>query len=130
MRSYYESHKTDYRYLEPQKKVRYVFIDTEKVGSKLKIPDADLKAEYDKLKPEFKEAGVKVQQIVLKVARKDLDAQVEQKAKDLITKLRGPDGKGIRSKLSGSRQRKLRRSCDRDERRVPRKAFQEGSEQA
>jgi peptidyl-prolyl cis-trans isomerase D len=92
MRSYYESHKSDYRYLEPQKKVRYVFIDTEKVGSKLQIPDADLKTEYDTLKPEYKEAGIKVQQIVLKVARKDLDAQVEQKAKDLIVKLRGPNG--------------------------------------
>ena len=94
LRSYYESHKTDYRYLEPQKKVRYVFIDTEKVGSKLQISDADLKAEYDGLQPQFKEAGIKIQQIVLKVARKDLDAQVEQKAKDLITKLRGTDGKG------------------------------------
>ena len=35
---------------------------------------------------ENKQAGVKVQQILLKVARKDLDAQVEQKAKDLIVK--------------------------------------------
>jgi len=43
LRSYYESHKTDYRYLEPQKKVRYIFIDTEKVGSKLNIAEADLK---------------------------------------------------------------------------------------
>ena len=93
MRSYYESHKTDYRYLEEQKKVRYLFIDTEKVGSKLQISDADLKAEYDNLQPQFKEAGVKVQQIVLKVARKDLDPQVEQKTKELIAKLRGPDGK-------------------------------------
>lgn len=94
LRSYYESHKTDYRYLEPQKKVRYLFIDQEKVGSKLQISDEDLKTEYDNLSPEFKQAGVKVQQIVLKVARKDLDAQVEQKAKDLIAKLRGADGKG------------------------------------
>jgi peptidyl-prolyl cis-trans isomerase D len=93
MRSYFDSHKTDYRYLEEQKKVRYLFIDTEKVGSKLQISDADLKTEYDNLQPQFKEAGVKVQQIVLKVARKDLDPQVEQKTKDLIAKLRGPDGK-------------------------------------
>lgn len=93
MRSYFESHKTDYRYLEEQKKVRYLFIDTEKVGSKLQISDADLKTEYDNLQPQFKEAGVKVQQIVLKVARKDLDPQVEQKTKELIAKLRGPDGK-------------------------------------
>src|SRR5215212_717146 len=92
LRSYYESHKTDYRYLEPQKKVRYVFVDTEKVGSKLQIPEADLKAEYDSLKPQFKQAGVKVQQILLKVARKDLDAQVEQKAKDLLGRLRDASG--------------------------------------
>ena len=87
LRSYYESHKTDYRYLEPQRKVRYVFINTAKAGSKLNITDADLKANFDALDPKAKEAGVKIQQIVLKVARADLDAQVEQKAKDLIAKL-------------------------------------------
>lgn len=92
LRSYYENHKTDYQYHEPQKKIRYIFVNTEKVGSKLQISDADLKAEFDQLKPEFKEAGVKVQQILLKVARKDLDAQVEQKAKDIIAKVRGPNG--------------------------------------
>ncbi|HEV8188022.1 MAG TPA: peptidyl-prolyl cis-trans isomerase [Pyrinomonadaceae bacterium] len=92
LRSYYDSHKTDYRFLEPQKKVRYVYIDTEKVGSTLQIPESDLKTQFDSMQPQFKEAGVKVQQILLKVARKDLDAQVEQKAKDLISKLRGPNG--------------------------------------
>src|SRR5215211_6052586 len=56
LRSYYESHKADYRYLEPQKKVRYVFIDTEKAGSKLQIPEADLKAEFDQIKAPYNEA--------------------------------------------------------------------------
>lgn len=87
LRSYYESHKTDYRYLEPQRKVRYLFINIEKAGSKLNISDADLKANFDQLDPKHKEAGVKIQQIVLKVARPELDAQVEQKTKDLIAKL-------------------------------------------
>jgi peptidyl-prolyl cis-trans isomerase D len=87
LRNYYESHKTDYRYLEPQKKVKYLFIDTEKAGSKLQISDADLQTEFKLLKPPYNEAGIKIQQIVLKVARKDLDAQVEQKGKDLIAKL-------------------------------------------
>jgi peptidyl-prolyl cis-trans isomerase D len=96
LRAYYDSHKTDYRYLEPQRKIRYVFINTEKVGSKLQIPEADLKAEYDKLDPQFKEAGIEIQQILLKVARKDLDAQVEQKAKDLIAKLRGTTGQATK----------------------------------
>lgn len=94
MRSYFDSHKDDYKFAEPQRKVRYIFINTEKAGSKLQISDADLKAEYDGLAPQYKEAGVKIQQILLKVARKDLDPQVEQKAKDLIAKLRGKDGTG------------------------------------
>lgn len=94
LRSYFESHKTDYRYLEPQRKVKYVFIDIEKAGSKLSISDADLKANYDALDPKFKEAGVKIQQIVLKVARPDLDAQVEQKTKELIAKL-AKDGPAV-----------------------------------
>jgi len=97
LRSFYESHKTDYRYDEPQRKVRYIYIDQEKVGSKLTIADKDLHDEYDKLSPEHKQAGVKVQQILLKVARKDLDAQVEQKAKDLIAKLRGINGQATES---------------------------------
>lgn len=94
LRSYFESHKTEYRFEEPQKKVRYVFLNTEKVGSTLQIPESDLKQQFDSMQPQFKEAGVKVQQILLKVARKDLDAQVEQKGKDLIAKLRGPNGQG------------------------------------
>jgi peptidyl-prolyl cis-trans isomerase D len=100
LRAYYDSHKTDYRYLEPQRKIRYVFVNTEKVGSKLQIPDTELKAEYDKLDPEHKEAGIEVQQILLKVARKDLDAQVEQKAKDLITKLRGLTGQATKEQFA------------------------------
>src|SRR5260370_23105173 len=93
LRSYYDSQKPDFRYVEAQKKVRYIYIDQEKAGSKLQISDKDLHDEYDQLSPEHKQAGVKVQQILLKVARKDLDSQVEQKAKDLIVKLRGSTGK-------------------------------------
>ncbi len=89
LQNYYEQHKTDYRILEPQKKIRYVFIDQAKCGEKVQIADKDLRDEYDRLSPEHKQAGVKVQQILLKVARKDLDAQVEQKAKDLLAKARG-----------------------------------------
>lgn len=89
LRAYYEQHKTEYRIEEPQKKVRYIYIDQEKAGSKLQISDKDLRDRYNNLTPENKLAGVKVQQIFLRVARPDLDATVEQKAKELITKLRG-----------------------------------------
>ena len=93
MRTYFESHKNDYRFNEPQRKIRYIFIDQEKAGSKLNIPDEDLKKQFDELAPQYKVAVIKVQQIVLKVARKDLDAQVEQKAKELIAKVTNGTGK-------------------------------------
>src|SRR5690242_14203914 len=35
LRAYYDAHKTDYRYLGPQIKVRYIFVGQEKAGSKL-----------------------------------------------------------------------------------------------
>ena len=88
LRSYYDAHKDDFKITVPQKKIRYLFIDQAKSGEKLVITDKDLRDEFDKLSPENKQAGVKVQQIFLRVARKDLDATVEQKAKDLITKAR------------------------------------------
>jgi peptidyl-prolyl cis-trans isomerase D len=89
LKAYYEKHKTDYNILVPQKKIRYVFIDQDKSGQKLQISDKELHDEYDSLKPEFKQAGVKVQQIVLKVAREDLDASVKAKADGLVAKARG-----------------------------------------
>ena len=88
LKKYYEEHKTDFRILEPQKKIRYLYIDQEKLGGKIQVSDQELRGEFERVPPENKQAGVKVQQILLKVARKDLDAQVEQKAKDLIAKAR------------------------------------------
>jgi peptidyl-prolyl cis-trans isomerase D len=87
LKNYYEQHKAEFNIPVPQKKIRYVYIDQAKAGDKLQISDKDLREEFDRLTPENKQAGVKVQQILLKVARKDLDAQVEQKAKDLIQKI-------------------------------------------
>ncbi|HYG10392.1 MAG TPA: peptidyl-prolyl cis-trans isomerase [Pyrinomonadaceae bacterium] len=89
LQKYYNENKDSFRYLEPQKKIRYLFINQEKVGEKLDIPEADLRAAYDALKPENKQAGVRVQQIVLKVARKDLDQQVLAKATQLAQEVRG-----------------------------------------
>jgi len=93
LKSYYEQHKVELKITEPQKKIRYVYIDQDKSGQKLQIADKDLRDEFGRLSPENKQSGVKVQQILLKVARKDLDAQVQQKAKELIAKARaaGPD---------------------------------------
>jgi peptidyl-prolyl cis-trans isomerase D len=89
LKAYYDQHKNDYNILVPQKKIRYLFIDQDKSGQKVQISDKELQDEYNGLKPEFKQAGVKVQQIVLKVAREDLDASVKEKADGLVAKARG-----------------------------------------
>jgi peptidyl-prolyl cis-trans isomerase D len=89
IKAYFNSHKNDYNIAVPQKKIKYVFIDQDKSGQKLEIADKDIKDRYDSLEPQYKQAGVKVQQIVLKVAREDLDATVKAKADQLVTKARG-----------------------------------------
>jgi peptidyl-prolyl cis-trans isomerase D len=88
LQKYYDEHKTDFRYLEAQKKIRYLFIDQAKVGEKLSIPDADLRAEYNQLPEDKKQAGFKVQQIVLKVATPELDQTVLAKGTKLVADLR------------------------------------------
>jgi peptidyl-prolyl cis-trans isomerase D len=92
LKDYYEKHKTEYRIDVPQKKIRYVFIDQNKAGSKVQFSDNELREEFQNVKPEFKSAGVKAQQIVLRVARDDLDAEVQKKANDLVAKARGQSG--------------------------------------
>lgn len=92
LRAFYDQNKESYRILEPQKKIRYLFINQDKVAEKIQIPDAKLREEYDKLSDENKQAGVEVQQILLKVARPDLDDQVREKAEKLVTQLRGTTG--------------------------------------
>ncbi|MBV9924025.1 MAG: SurA N-terminal domain-containing protein [Acidobacteria bacterium] len=91
LRQYFDAHKTDYRFLEPQKKIRYLFVNQEKVGQKLSIPDEDLRKEYDALKPENKMAGVRVQQIVIRVARPELDQEMLKKATEIVGRIRQED---------------------------------------
>jgi len=92
LKAYFEAHKKEYYINSPQKKIKYVFIETAKAGEKINIPDEELKAEYDKLTPDKKQAGVKVQQIILRVADPKLDATVKAKADDLVKRARGESG--------------------------------------
>lgn len=91
LRDYYEQHKTDYRILEAQKKIRYLFIDQSRIGEKIPVTDEELKAEFDKLSPEQRSAH-RVQEIVLKVADPKLDDIVKSKADDLAKQARGTTG--------------------------------------
>lgn len=98
--AYFDQHKAEYYISVQQKKIRYLFIEQAKVGEKLSIPDADLRKAYDQLPPERKQAGVKVQQIILKIARPNLDAAVKQKADDLVAQARGDSGNASEEKFA------------------------------
>ena len=88
LKTYFEQNKKSYYISVPQKKIRYVFLNTAKVGEKLTISDEDLKAEYDKLPPERKTAGVSGQEIVLRIPKPEFDAQVLEKANQLTERLK------------------------------------------
>src|SRR5689334_14859581 len=88
-KAYFDKHKGDFYIGEPQKKIRYIFIDQDKSGQNVQVSDKELHDEFDSLQPQFKQAGVKIQQIFLKVAREDLDETVKKKADALVTKARG-----------------------------------------
>ncbi len=92
LKDYFEKNKQSYYISVPQKKIRYVFVNTGKLGEKLQIPEADLRAEFDKLSPDKKVAGVLGQEIVLRVAKPDLDSQVQAKATELAQQLKGTGG--------------------------------------
>jgi peptidyl-prolyl cis-trans isomerase D len=88
LRDYFEKNKQQYEFKTPQKKIKYVFLNTAKVGEKLPISDADLRAEYDKLPADKKIGGVLGQEIVLRVPRPEQDGQVLEKATNLVKELR------------------------------------------
>lgn len=100
LKAYFEQNKKNYYISTPQKKIRYLFLNTTKIGEKISIPDADLQAEYDKLTPDRKIAGVKGQEIVLRVAKPEFDADVLAKANQIIETLK-KDGEQVSEQKFG-----------------------------
>ena len=88
LKTYFDQNKQSFRIDVPQKKIKYVFINTSKLGEKLNIPEADLRAEYDALPVDKKKAGVNGQEIVFRVPKDELQGTQYQKATELVARLR------------------------------------------
>ena len=88
LREYFDKNKQSYFIGVAQKKIKYVFVNTAKIGEKLSIPEADIKAEFDNLAPDKKIAGVLGQEIVLRIAKPEMDSQVAAKAGELVQQLK------------------------------------------
>ncbi len=93
LQAYFDQNKKNYFINSPQKKVRYIFLNTGKIGEKLSISDADIQAEFDKLPEDKRIAGVQGQQIVLRVAKPEFEQQVVEKANELVVQARKEGGK-------------------------------------
>jgi peptidyl-prolyl cis-trans isomerase D len=98
LRDYFETNKQSYYISVPQKKLKYIFVNTTKIGDKLQIPESDLRAEFDNLPPERKIAGVLGQEIVLRVPKPEQENIVQSKANELIERLR-KDGEKVSEEL-------------------------------
>ena len=94
LKNYFEQNKQNFYISLPQKKIKYIFLNQAKVGEKIALTEEDMKAEYDALPADKKRAGIKVQQIVLKVSKPELDGEVIAKANQLVEQARskGPEG--------------------------------------
>jgi peptidyl-prolyl cis-trans isomerase D len=83
LQEYFEKNKAQYYINVPQKKIRYVFLNTSKVGEKIPLSDEELKAEYDKIPADKKTKGVEAQQIVIRVPKPEMKAEMLQKAQQI-----------------------------------------------
>ena len=88
LKNYFEQNKQAYFIKEPQKKIRYIFLDTTKIGEKIPISEEDLRAEYEKIPAEKKQAGVEGQQIVLRIPNPESEGTVLEKANSLVAQAR------------------------------------------
>ncbi len=81
---YFEKNKANYYINVPQKKIRYVFLNTAKVGEKIPLTEEELKAEYEKIPADRKSKGVEAQQIILRVPKPEFKAQTLEKANQIV----------------------------------------------
>jgi peptidyl-prolyl cis-trans isomerase D len=93
LQAYFDKNKQNYFINMPQKKIRYIFLNTSKIGEKLSISDEDITAEFNKLPEDKKIAGVQGQQIVLRVAKPEFEPQVSAKASEIVSQARKTEGK-------------------------------------
>ncbi len=93
LQEYFEKNKANYYIGQPQKKIRYIFLNTAKVGEKIPLSDEELRAEYEKIPAERRTQGVDGQQIVLRIAKPEFETQVLEKANQVVERARRDGGK-------------------------------------
>ncbi len=88
LKAYFEKNKATFYISQAQKKVKYIFLNTSKVGEKMTLTDADLQTEYQNVPEEKKYKGVEGQEIVLRIPKPEDEAAVMERAAQVIERLK------------------------------------------
>lgn len=88
LKTYFDQHKQNFYIAVPQKKIRYIFLNSSKVGSKLPVTDEELRAEWEKVPADKKIKGVEGQEIVLRVPKAEFEEEYRQKASEIVAQAR------------------------------------------
>lgn len=89
LRAYFDAHKEEFRFTKERRKVRYIYVNQDKVAEIIPVSDDELQREYD---PNKQVKSIRVSQIVLKVLTPKDEDKVLQKANDLVARARGKEG--------------------------------------
>jgi len=102
LRAYFESHKDDFKITTEQRHARYVFVDQNKAGEAIQIPDEELQRDFN---PERYIKQVRVSQIVLNVPKPPGDTK-DKKAPEQAGEKKSPSAEELlRTKAQGITQR-------------------------
>ncbi|HKA22160.1 MAG TPA: SurA N-terminal domain-containing protein [Blastocatellia bacterium] len=104
LRAYFNSHKDDFKITTEQRHARYIFVDQNKAGEAIQVPDEELKQDFN---AESFIKQVRVSQIVLNVPKPETNKEkspeqqkspdpeeaVRKKAQGITTRAQAADGK-------------------------------------
>ena len=106
LRAYFDAHKSDFKITTDQRRARYIFVDQNKAGEAIQIPDDELKQDFN---PESFVKQVRVSQIVFNVPKPqttegkdkaapekkspDVEDEIRKKAQGIVQRAQGAEGK-------------------------------------
>ena len=88
LKAYFEKNKAAYYISIPQKKIRYIFLNTTKVGEKMTVSEADLQTAYKEIPDDKKTKGVEGQEIVLRIPKPEFEQKTMERAGEVVSRLK------------------------------------------
>jgi peptidyl-prolyl cis-trans isomerase D len=97
LRAYFDAHKSDFKITTEQRRASYIFVDQNKAGEAIQIPDDELKQDFN---PESSIKQVRVSQIVMNVPKQEAASERKDKSAP-EEKKSGVTEEAIRKKAQG-----------------------------